>query len=321
MSNQIPRTYDPIIQLLEDAVDGAARHGAAIELKQNTEADLRADLYALIGEPTGPGGAPPAKPGFKALWNTAKANKTAKSAALRVLESNGRELVMACVNSLKPVLGKKWNAAWAQAGFMAGSLEVPAHPQGLLLQLRAYYAANPTREVANVNGVACTAAACQAMANAIQAADKASNDSNSDAVMAHRALNDGMAAARTRLSGLLAELTQLLNDEDPRWLAFGFDMPGHPSAPDVPANLVVLAGAAGSHTLFVHCDHARRADKYRFRVLDTANPPNELAEQLMSDTEASFGNLTPGVQVAVVVSAHNATGDSQESAPVLITVP
>ena len=70
-------------------------------------------------------------------------------------------------------------------------------------------------------------------------------------------LQDGLDAARAVLSGLQSELGQLLDDNDPRWLAFGFDQPGHTGTPDVPQNLTVTPGAAGSHTLFVHCDDAR----------------------------------------------------------------
>jgi hypothetical protein len=55
MSNQIPQPYDPLIQLLEDAADGAHQHGVAIGLKQNTETAIRADLTALTGQPAGPG--------------------------------------------------------------------------------------------------------------------------------------------------------------------------------------------------------------------------------------------------------------------------
>jgi hypothetical protein len=44
--NSIPTSYDPIVQLLEDAADGAHTHGAAIGLVHNDEAHIRADLIA-----------------------------------------------------------------------------------------------------------------------------------------------------------------------------------------------------------------------------------------------------------------------------------
>lgn len=320
MSNQIPESYDPLVQLLEDAADGANKYGAAIGLKQNTEATIRTDLTALIGVPAGPGGVPPAVPGLKSLWNMAKAGKVAMTASLRTAESNGRAQAMTCISSLKPVLGQQWNSAWNAAGFTAGSLAVPTHPRGLLLQLRAYYAVNPAREVKDINGVTCTAVACQAAADAIGTADTASNQSNTDAGNAQSALQDGIAAGRARGSGLLTELDQMLDDNDPRWLAFGFDMPGHPSVPDVPQNITVSAGAAGTHTLFINWGNSRRADGYRATISNAADG-TVLASQLTQDTEVSIGNLLAGANVNVTVSARDAAGESQSSAPVAAVVP
>jgi hypothetical protein len=318
---QIPRSYDPLVQLLENAADGAAKYGAAIGLKQNIETGIRTDLTALVGVPAGPGGVPPAVPGLKTLWNTAKSNKTAMTAALGTTEGNGRALATTCIASLKPVLGTQWNSAWNAAGFVSGSLAVPAHPQSLLLLLSAYYTANPSREVKNVNGIDCTAVACKASSDAIVAAQTASNQSNTDAGTAQSNLQDGIDAGRTRASGLQSELGQLLDDNDPRWLAFGFDLPGHRSGPDVPQNLTVTAGTAGSQTLYAHCDDARRADGYRFTVLNAADN-TELAELLTLDAEATFTGLPSGVKVDVSVTARNTTGESQESdPPVVVVVP
>ena len=159
--NSIPTSYDPIIQLLEDAADGAHTHGAAIGLVHNSEANIRTDLIALVGKPAGPGGVPPAVPGFKSLWNAAQTNKSTKTAALRTVQSNARLFVRTCIRSLFPVLGESWSADWNAAGFTGGSLAVPANPMTLLQQMRAYYVANPTRESV-VQGVHCDAATCEA---------------------------------------------------------------------------------------------------------------------------------------------------------------
>lgn len=310
----IPKLFDPLVQLLQDAADGANKYGAVLKLKQNTEDVIRVDLTALIGMPAGPNNVPPAVPGLKALWNDAKSNKVAMTAALRSAESDGRTLAMSCIAALKPAFGNHWNSAWNAAGFINHSLEVPAHPQALLIQLRAFYGKNPAREVKSVNGIDCTADACQAAAN------EASNQSNTDAGDAQAALQAGIDAGRARLIGLSAELGQLMDDSDTRWLAFGFDMPGHPDSPDVPQNLTVTPGAAGSHSLFVHCDDARRADGYRFTVTNAADN-SQLASDLTQDAEDTLGNLPSGAKVNVVVTARNATGESQPCDPVSVVVP
>ena len=151
--NTIPDAYDPVIQLLEDAGDGAQTHGAAVGLAHNGETPLRANLTALVGTPAGPNNTPPAVPGLKALWNTAQASKSTKTATLRTVQSNSRFLARTCIRSLRPVLGEDWNSAWQDAGFTGGSLAIATNPLPTLQQLRAYYAANPTRETANVNGI------------------------------------------------------------------------------------------------------------------------------------------------------------------------
>src|SRR5262245_21284620 len=103
-TNKIPESFDALVELMEDAADGAATHGTAVGLKQNTEDAIRPDLWALIGRPAGPGGVPPPIVGLKPLLNAAKTNKTTKTALLRTVCSNGRTLAMTCIGTLKPVL-------------------------------------------------------------------------------------------------------------------------------------------------------------------------------------------------------------------------
>ena len=47
----------------------------------------------------------------------------------------------------------------------------------------------------------------------------------------------------------------------------------------------------------------------------------EVASDLVGDTEDTFNDLTSGMTVQVTVTARNATGESQPSDPVSIVVP
>jgi len=326
-ANDIPRTYDPLVQLGEDAADGAANLGETVGVKQNTEAAIRADVVALTGtpaptitvaQPKVP--IPQGDPGLKALYNAAKANKSNMTAALRTANSNGRALAMACIGTLKPVLGTQWNSQWNAAGFTDGSIAVPANPMVKLQQLRAYYNTNPNREVPDVNGITCTAAGCEAAAQAISTASENSNQSNTDAGTAQANLEAGIATLRRRLTGLREELTQLLDDTDERWYAFGFDRPGDLSTPEVPANVTATPGAPASRMLFVHWDDARRADGYRVLVVNVATKL-EIANQLAQDAEATLSDLPAAATVSITVTARNAAGESQPSDAVQIVVP
>jgi hypothetical protein len=319
--NSSPTSYDPLVQALEDAADGAHTHGAAIGLVHNDEAHIRTDLIALVGKPAGPGGVPPAVPGFKALWNAAQADKSAKTAAFRTVCSNARLFVRTCIRSLFPVLGESWNAQWNAAGFTGGSLAVPTNPLTLLQQMRAYYIANPARE-STVQGVACTAAACEATAQAISDAESASNQSNTDSGTAYANYQNGLAAGRARLSGLRNELSQLISDDDDRWYAFGFDKPSDPSTPEVPANLTAVAGAAGTKIVIADWDDARRADSYRFRAV-TKTDGKEVANEIVSDSQISLvlAKAAAGAVVVLTVTGRNGAGESPASEPVEFTVP
>jgi hypothetical protein len=321
MPNITPESYDPLIQALEDAADGARTHGAAIGLAHNPEDKIRATLVALVGKPAGPGGTPPAVPGSKALWNAAQANKSAKTAALRTVCSNARLYVRTCIRSLMAVLGEHWNAQWSAAGFTGGSLAVPANPMVLLQQLRAYYLANPSAE-SLVQGIHCNAATCEATAQAISDAESASNQSNTDSGIAKANYEQDIANARARVSGLRSELSQLIGDDDERWYAFGFDKPGDPSTPETPANLVATPGPAGSKMLIADWDDSRRSDSYRLRAVLKADG-KEAANEIVQDSQITLvlAKAASGAVVLLTVTGRNSAGESPESDAVEFTVP
>jgi hypothetical protein len=320
-SQEIPETYDPVVQLLEDAAGGADSLGVSVGLKQNDGASLRATLEALVGKPEGPGGVPPAVPGLKALWNNAKADKTAKTAIFVSKKSEGRTLAMACVNSLKPRLGNQWNNKWQTAGFTNASLEIPDNPLTLLQQLRAYYEAHPTHEIDDaVEDVHLTAAACHAMAQGISTASAASNASNTAAGTAKKNLRTGIRTARRKLTGLREELSQILEDDDERWYTFGFSRPSDPETLEVPENVTAVAGPPGSGEAAVDWDDARRARSYRATVKVAATSV-EVATQLVEDSDADFDDLPAGIPLSIAVTALNDAGESVASDAVTITLP
>ncbi|MEN9576855.1 MAG: hypothetical protein RL514_4710 [Verrucomicrobiota bacterium] len=321
-NNSPPEAYDPIIQLLEDTADGAHTHGAELGVTHNNEAKIRLDLTALVGTPAGPDNVPPAVPGLKALWNSAQAAKSAQTAALRTVQSNSRFLARTCVRSLFPVLGENWNAQWQDAGFTGGSLAIPANPLATLQQLRAYFAANPARETPNIQGIACTAAACETAAQAISTAASNSLQSNTDAGEAHKDYLAGLKAARTRLTNLRDELSQLMPEDDDRWYAFGFEKPSDSASPETPENLVFTPGAPGSRTFLADWDDARRADNYRLRAVVKATGVqvfNEIVQD--SDGIITLPALPAGTELDITVTARNATGESQPTAAITGVLP
>ena len=268
MENITPKKYESIVELLADGAYGAALHALVIVLLQNTAAAILATRALLVGTPAGPGGVPPAVIGLKEKWNTAKANKVAAAIAYRAALKDGRAVAMTCIASLKNVLGRRWNSQWNAVGLTNASLEVPDNPSAMLEQFGNYYESNPSREVTGVNGVDCTAAGCRAAAKAINDAQAASNAASGAAVLAKTALDDGLDAGRNRLIELRSELSQLIADDDPRWLDYGFEMPANQSCPEVPEDLTCVN--AGSGALNFRWANTQRADSYRFVLTDVA---------------------------------------------------
>jgi len=166
----------------------------------------------------------------------------------------------------------------------------------MLQQLRAYFFTNPTRETPSIQGIVCTAVACEAAAQAITAADHARNQGDTDGGIAYGNFLNGMAAGRARLTGLRTELDQLISDDDDLWYAFGFEKPSDPTTPAVPTALTVTAGAPGSKTLLANWALPRRADNFRVCAVLKSN----------------------GSEVA---TARNDAGESPASDPVEIAVP
>lgn len=310
-SNEIPKNYTDAVALAEDAADGAQTHGAAIGLKQNTAADIRADLDALTNAE-----------GIAAIKRTAKA---AAAAANKTADSNGKAFIALFIQLEKPRLGSGWGALWQEAGFSGGSISMPgtqvdrfvlvgeigkflgAHPECVITD-----AARPDLDV--------TAAVAAALYLGISAARTAVNDKTHESSAAAAARETALDALRRRLGGLRDELTQLpLPADSPLWYAFGFNRPADPATPGTPENLVLAAGAAGTGTLIADWNSARRATGYRVKV-QVSGEPEPRTFGLFADDQATLTGLPLGVSLSVTVTAHNEWGDGAAGAPGFITL-
>jgi hypothetical protein len=183
-----------------------------------------------------------------------------------------------------------------------------------------YYQCQP--RTADIQGVACTAAACDTAVKAITAAETASNQGDTDAGTAYANFLAGIAAGRARLTGLRTELEQLIEDDDVRWYAFGFQRPCDIPTPKPPTNLAATAGAAGSHTLMVSWNIPRRADNCRV-IVTLKSDGSEVTDQIASDDQLTLTlpTVSSGTVVVLTATARNVTGESPESDPVEIAVP
>jgi hypothetical protein len=306
-SNRLPNPLDDLFTLAEDMADGCHNHQTAIGLKQNTETGVRTDLATAVTAQTN--------------YKTALSAKTNFSTAVTVADSNGKAFISAASSVLAQFLGGTWSQAWVATGFPDLSTGVPstqAKRQALLLSLQNYFTANPAYEV-NTPKLVVTAAQAGALFTAFSAARVAAAEGNT-AAGNKKVLRDAAAQnLRYRMTGLIAELGQLLDDTDPLWLAFGLNEPGATNLPDQADGLVLIAGPAG--TVLGHWSSASRASRYRvFQQIDGVDPMpvNVLTT---SESDATLPGLPSGKTVKIFIIAANDAGQAQPSDTVQIVVP
>jgi hypothetical protein len=306
-SNQLPKPLDDVFTLAEDMADGCHNHEAAVGLKQNKEADVRADLAAAVTAQTN--------------YQNALSAKTDFSTAVTVADSNGKAFISSARRVLANNLGETWNQSWIATGYPDLSTAVPATQpkrQALLLSLKNFFAANPAYEV-NTPKLVVTSAQAGVLFTALSSARVAASDGNTDAGNKKNLRDDAEQTLRDRLSGLISELGQLLDDNDPLWLAYGLNEPGATNLPDSADGLVLTVGPAG--TVLAHWSNSSRATRYRvFEQIDGVDPIS-VNIVTVSDSDATLTAQPSGKTLKIYIIAANDAGQAQPSDTVSIVVP
>ena len=292
--------------LAEDMADGLNQYEVVLIIGQNTEARMRAALDAFRVA--------------NLAYRDARDLKKTRTAAQRVADSNGKAFILAAVGVLKNFLGFTWSEAWELAGFINQSLAVPgtmAERQTLLQSLRDYFDGHPTHENAPLNVTKTQAAT---LFTALSDARSAVN-AQLTAVGQAKTVRDGTRKAlELRQRGLIDELSQLMGLLDPRWLAFGLNMPGADETTEPPDNVTLTPGAEPG-SLFVDFDDVPNTDHYRVFKQVVGVDANFVHVATPTDSEVMLSGLPPGATVRVRVTAVNNAGESLPSATVEITLP
>lgn len=286
--NVIPMGMDDLFTLAEDAADGAAAYGVAVGLKQNDEAALRATLAA-------------ARTARTAFLLTQTAKQTLY-AAQKSADDNARAFIGLAGKVLGNYLGSRWSMDWAATGFPNQSTAVPGsitERQALLPSLQTYFTNHPGHENAPLN---VTAAQAGTLFTALSDARSAVNAGLVDTGQKRAAQTEAVGMLRKRLRGLIEELALLLEDDDPRWLAFGLNMPGADVTPEGPTALVLTPGP--EHSVYANWDDVSNADYYRVYV-ETGAPGSGFVAvpTTFADSDATLGPYSPGQTIRVKVTA------------------
>jgi hypothetical protein len=301
-SNKIPDGYASLIVQGNDAQAGAEAIGDEVPLLVNTEELIAGNVAAAQST--------------QLAYKTTRAGLAGLSATMKSERDLAYDFCFKSRDLLRVYCGREWCEAWLATGFEDG-LAVPrnyADQHELLVSLNNYFTLNPTHENA---AVGITAAIANTRLVALQAAHEAINFRWALIETKKQARDAAVTALRKRLNGLCKELSQRFEDMDPRWMDFGFNMPGAPTTPEVPEDVVVTPLPASR--LQVVCAPSPNASRYRFYYQRPIVDPAPIFAGGSEDPLFIIEGLTAGQVYQVYVSAANDGAESQLSEPVNAT--
>lgn len=307
--NPTPTTLRPIVTQATTAKSGAETLGALINLKASDAEAIGGDLYAFAGRPADPTATPPvaAIAGKQPLYVEARVAHAQARAARTAAQEAGLKFAAQAVDTLKGVLGRRWNSQWAGVGFTDGSIAIPSDPLPTLTLLEAHYRTHAEHETAALD---LTAVKAELAKQAIVTARAAANAARREEGLAKQARDAAFAKLRMRISLLREELGGLLDDDDPHWYDFGFRRPVDGQTPDLVDSLTLRLGAPGE--VVAEWSRARLADNYRvsWKLADAAPEVEPTQVGLFADQQAIITGLPSGVTITVIVTARNGSGES-----------
>jgi hypothetical protein len=305
MGNEFPTNSGEIYNLATKNYDGIVAIGAAIPVTMLSAPQLLTSKTAFMNAET--------------AFNTARNTQRNAYLVFKPAMSALYDWLVGARAVLTLQLGDQWSAAWAEAGFVAPSTAVPRSAEGQIALGRSlviYFTEHPSAERPDDNVTA---------AKATELTDAAVAGQNGVATAKQTLRNADGARRPARkdllylMSTLVANLHKKLAPSDPRWLAFGLQMPSTPTTPAAPENVTAMLAEDGA--IIVQCDPVPLATRYRGRMLIAGV---ETKYQLVFSGPEPMGRITgvePGVTVQIIMQAVNGSSQSMASDPVLFTMP
>jgi hypothetical protein len=305
MSLSLPTNDGQLILLGNNMVHGLTHDGSALGITQISAPQLQSLLTAYIS----------ADSAFNA-------GRTARQNASNTFQADSAALVewlATAKNVLAGSFGIRWNAQWAQAGFINNSTALPTKfPDQFALgqRLTGFLTNNPGYEVPSVQ---VTAAQGQTLLDAVTGAQQ----TLAAAVKAMTGLDASWTSAYTALTDVMWSLIKILqatlDDDDARWLDFGLQMPSMPSTPGKPQNVSAHLDQTGA--IIVQCDSVSLATRYRFRMLRVGIDTNYSLAASSPAPMGSISDVLPGQTAQIIVQAVNGSLQGVASEPIVFTVP
>ena len=247
MENPIETQLKLLLNQAEAAHAGALKYGAEVKLVLNIASRIDTDIKAVRAAAR------------DHSWSVANRPELTKELVKAI--DTGEVFCRTVKGALLKHCGTQYSRLWLPVGF-THSLEVPSDApsvKSLLDSMRDYFTTKPAHAVESLE---VTAAEADRLVKAIRAAEVALQDQDDLLGDEKDARDKAVEKLRTRLRGLINELTQLIGNADRRWHSFGFNIPEEPETPGQPQLVSVTAIAPGQ--LHLECDSVPFADHYRF---------------------------------------------------------
>jgi hypothetical protein len=306
-SNSLPKTVVQVIGLGGKMHQGLITYGADLKISQITPEEFEAELQTLISK--------------EGVFNAARTARQSASNAFKSADGTLSGWLAVTRNVLAARFGGRWSTMWAQAGFNNSTTAIPRRIEdrlGLALSLANFFTDNPSYEVKSMevtadqaNQLRDTALAAQQV---VMAADVTLKTTGDERDVAFEIMIGTMRSLVRFLDGTLSAY-------DPRWLAFGLEMPSTNTTPGKPGNVTAMLDPE-TGAIIVQCDQEPLATRYRWRGLIVGA---ETEYRLLARSTEPIGVITgiimPGQKLEIIVQAVNGDSQGVASDPIVFTMP
>jgi hypothetical protein len=304
MKRNLSRAFGGITSVAAISLDGLHLLGPTLNVTFNTELVVGGDLDAMLKANN--------------EYQAAKTARLTASDALSAADKQASSFIMVGRDLLKPKLGTRYSQAWNEVGFVNNTLSVPesvALRLALVKSMELYFSAHP--EMEQVGTV--THVIAGELYDSLKAAVTAANVARTTMREKKKARDNAAKILSKRMRKLIGELKQVLDDDDDRWLEFGFNVPSDLSVPEAPEDLAVVPGIPG-HLM---ASWGKPTGATRFRIFRQIVGVDAEPVHLETTTETSIdlGGMTAGAHVKLYVTAANAAGEGMPSETTEIVVP
>lgn len=301
----LPTNSGQLIGLGNKMVVGMTQFSTVLKLTLITTAQMQTNLTAFASQ--------------DAAFNTARSAQQTASDAYQPTLAAVYDWLLGVSNTLATRFGTRWSREWAQAGFTNNTTAIPTKIEdrlSLVLALAEFFTKNPSYEVPSMNQTTAYGTTLRTTALTAQAAVTAAavNINNISATWqtAYNTLVKGMRA-------LLDNLRNVLVADDPRWLAFGLQMPATPTTPGQPVNVTAHMDDTGA--IVVQCDAVPLATRYRWRTLLVGLQQDYALAASTTGPIGAIEGVPPGQTAQIIVQAVNGSLQGVASEPIQFSMP